>query len=68
MSKSSAPIPWYFVTRTLGVALVVYGLLVDNTSDRGTIILSGLGLLGVDKVARTEPAPAKKADSSKAKE
>jgi hypothetical protein len=66
MSKLSHLIPWFYVTRALGVVFVMYGLLVDDTADRGTIILSGLGLLGVDKVARSEPKD--KTDSSKGKE
>lgn len=46
---------WFYVTRGLGVLLVVYGLLVDHTGERGTIILTGAGFLGLDKVARSEP-------------
>lgn len=72
MNKLFSYVPWYFVTRAMGAFLVMYGLLVDDSADRGTIILSGLGLLGVDKVARSEPAShdavPKKSDSSKAKE
>lgn len=50
-------IPWYFVTRALGVLMLVYGLLLDHTGERGTIILGALGLLGLEKVARTDVAP-----------
>lgn len=46
---------WYYATRALGVAVLLYGLLVDHSPDRGTIILIGSGLLGLDKVARSEP-------------
>jgi hypothetical protein len=47
-------IPWYAVTRLLGVLMLVYGLLFDHTGERGTIILSALGLMGLEKVARTD--------------
>lgn len=46
---------WYFVTRGVGLVLVVYGLLVDHTPERGTILVGGFGLIGLDKVARSEP-------------
>lgn len=46
--------PWYFATRTLGVLFLVYGLLADHTGDRSTIIITGAGLLGIDKVARSD--------------
>jgi hypothetical protein len=42
--------PWYYATRLLGVALIVAGIL-DDSSDRGTLIITGAGLLGLDKVA-----------------
>jgi hypothetical protein len=48
-------IPWYYVTRALGVLLVLFGVFGDASADRGTIILTGAGLLGIDKVARSEP-------------
>jgi hypothetical protein len=48
-------IPWYFVTRFVGVAILVFGVFADHTPERGTIILAGAGLLGIDKVARSEP-------------
>lgn len=47
-------VPWYFVTRLLGVSILIYGVFADQTSERGTIILAGAGLLGIDKVARSE--------------
>lgn len=59
------PLPWYYVTRTLGVLLIVYGLLLDDSPERGTIILGGLGLAGYDTVKRSEPS--EKTDSSKEK-
>lgn len=45
---------WYYATRGLGTLLILFGLLVDHTEARSTIILTGAGLLGVDKVARSE--------------
>lgn len=48
-------IPWYFVTRALGVVILLFGVFGDGSADRGTIILTGAGLLGIDKVARSEP-------------
>lgn len=46
---------WYYVTRALGTALLLYGAFADDTPERGTLILTGAGLLGIDKVARNEP-------------
>lgn len=48
------PIPWFFFTRAFGTAMVVYGILLDHSGDRGTIILAGAGLAGFDKVSRSE--------------
>lgn len=45
---------WYYATRALGSLLLLYGLLADKTGDRSTIILTGAGLLGIDKVARAD--------------
>lgn len=54
--KSRIPsIPWYFVTRGLGTLILLFGVFGDATADRGTLILTGAGLLGIDKVARSEP-------------
>lgn len=47
--------PWYYATRALGCVLLLFGVFADHTTDRGTIILTGAGLLGIDKVARSEP-------------
>lgn len=47
--------PWYYVTRGLGTVLLLFGVFGDTSTDRGTIILTGAGLLGIDKVARSEP-------------
>lgn len=51
-------LPWYYVTRGTGLVILLFGVFADATPDRGTIILTGAGLLGIDKVARSEP-PAK---------
>lgn len=48
-------LPWYYVTRAVGVLFLVYGLLGDASAERGTIILTGAGLVGLDKVARSDP-------------
>lgn len=48
--------PWYYVTRGLGTIILLFGVFADSTPDRGTIILTGAGLLGIDKVARSEPS------------
>ena len=57
-------IPWYYVTRTLGVLVLLYGLFFDESPERGTIILGGFGLLGFDKVARSEPLKGNKNGTS----
>jgi hypothetical protein len=54
---------WFHATRAIGILLLAYGVLVDHTPERGSIILGGLGLLGLEKVARTESG-----DSDKNKE
>lgn len=48
-------LPWFYMTRLLGTVILVYGVFGDNSGDRGTIIITGAGLLGIDKVARSEP-------------
>ena len=53
-SKLTA-IPWYFMTRGLGTLILLFGVFGDSSTDRGTLILTGAGLLGIDKVARSEP-------------
>lgn len=54
-STSRFNFPWYYVTRLLGTVILLFGVFSDHTGDRGTIILTGAGLLGIDKVARSEP-------------
>ena len=54
-SKSRLPkVHWYYATRLLGSVLILYGVFGDSTAERSTIILTGAGLLGIDKVARSE--------------
>lgn len=48
-------VPWYHITRFLGTVILLFGVFGDASADRGTIILTGAGLLGLDKVARSEP-------------
>jgi hypothetical protein len=47
--------PWYYVTRAIGAFVLLFGVIGDASAERGTIILTGAGLLGIDKVARSEP-------------
>lgn len=53
--QNGIKIEWYYVTRALGVLVFLYGVFVDHSPERGTIILTGAGLAGFDKVARSEP-------------
>lgn len=53
--KKKPGLPWYYATRAIGTVLILFGVFVDHTPERGTIILTGAGLLGIDKVARSEP-------------
>ena len=46
--------PWYYVTRLIGATILLFGVFSDETAERGTIILTGAGLLGIDKVARSD--------------
>lgn len=50
-----ATLQWFYVTRLLGVIILLFGVFSDASAERGTIILTGAGLLGLDKVARSEP-------------
>lgn len=45
---------WYHATRALGVLCILWGLFVDHSGDRGSIILGGFGLLGIEKVAKSD--------------
>lgn len=53
-------VKWYHITRAVGVAVFLYGVFFDHSPERGTIILTGAGLAGFDKVARSEPDLEKK--------
>lgn len=53
---SKLGLPWYQVTRGVGIALIVYGVAFDHSDERGTIILTGAGFVGFDRVARSEPS------------
>lgn len=48
-------IPWFYITRLIGAVILLFGVFGDHTPERGTLILTGAGLLGLDKVARSEP-------------
>ena len=47
-------IRWFHLTRALGVAVFIYGILVDHSPERGTIILTGAGMAGFDLAARSD--------------
>lgn len=53
MFKRAFTLQWYHFTRVLGVSLIIYGL-VDHSAERGTILLGGFGLLGLEPVARSD--------------
>lgn len=53
-------IPWPYITRTVGVVMVGYGMFFDDSSERGTIILAGVGFLGYEFVQKSEAKPARK--------
>lgn len=53
-------VKWFHITRAIGVAVFLYGVFLDRSPERGTIILTGAGLAGFDKVARSEPDLEKK--------
>lgn len=48
-------IPWPYITRAVGAVMVAYGMFLDHSSERGTIILAGVGFLGYEFVQKTEP-------------
>ena len=53
-------IRWWHITRAVGVIVFLYGVFLDHSPERGTIILTGAGLAGFDKVARSDaPSPPK---------
>lgn len=58
-------IEWFHITRAIGVLVFLYGVFLDSSGERGTIILTGAGLAGFDKVARPESPPKKQDTDSK---
>jgi len=58
-------IEWFHITRAVGVLVFLYGVFLDTSGERGTIILTGAGLAGFDKVARPELTPKKKDTDSR---
>jgi hypothetical protein len=38
----------------MGVFMVLFGVLVDKSGERGTIIVTGAGLAGFDRVVRKD--------------
>ena len=54
VEKKPHSFQWFWVTRLLGTVVLLYGVFGDATAERGTLILTGAGLLGIDKVARSE--------------
>jgi hypothetical protein len=53
-------IKWWHVTRTIGVIVFLYGVFIDDSPERGTIIMAGAGFAGFDRVARAETPRNKK--------
>ncbi len=46
---------WYYFTRGLGAVAFLYELVGDvHSTDRATIIIAACGLMGLDKVARSD--------------
>ena len=52
---SKLGIPWPYATRTIGAVMVGYGMFFDDSAERGTIILAGVGFLGYEFVQKSEP-------------
>lgn len=61
-------IEWWHITRALGVLVFLWGIFVDHSPERGTIILTGAGLAGFDKVARPGSPPPEKKDTDAKKD
>ena len=55
MPFKPSQLQWFHATRLLGALCVLYGLFIDHSPDRATIIITGAGMLGLEKVARSEP-------------
>lgn len=46
---------WYYLTRGAGLVVFLNEVFLDKTAtDRATIIIAACGLMGLDKVARSE--------------
>ena len=50
-------IRWFHVTRALGALVFLYGVFVDDSPERGTVVLIGAGMAGFDKFTRTPEPP-----------
>lgn len=50
--KKLPQVRWYWFTRAVGGFTAIYELLVDHSTERGTIILAAFGLMGFDWVSR----------------
>lgn len=46
---------WYYFTRGVGAVTAIYELLLDHSSERGTIIVAAFGLMGLDWVTGRDP-------------
>ena len=57
-NKGYITIRWWHVTRTIGVLVFLYGVFLDDSPERGTVILVGAGMAGFDRVARSPDPPA----------
>jgi hypothetical protein len=50
-----AKFKWYWATRTAGLVVFLYEVFFDKGNpDRGTVIIAACGVMGFDKVARSE--------------
>jgi hypothetical protein len=58
-------IPWPYVTRTIGAVMVGYGMFFDESAERGTIILAGVGFLGYEFVQKSEPKRPRREEDTK---
>jgi len=54
---------WWHVTRAVGIVVFLYGVFMDDSPERGTIILLGAGLAGFDKVSRADSPKGNGTDS-----
>lgn len=54
MTKLIQQLKWYYFTRGIGIVTALYELMIDRSSERGTIILAAFGIMGFDWVSRRE--------------